>query len=1394
MPSTNYNLIYIYKINDEAHKGMLKIGKASLQALYSPSFYSPNCEALNNAAKKRIDGETVTAGIAYVLLYTELAVRNMRFEDGTSVMHNFMDDDVKDVLKSSGIKMGYPNGVTAQEWYETNLATAINAIAATKEWRTALTPAEIVPDNPSNESSVVLREEQEDAVNFTLEHMSKSKRVLWNAKMRFGKTLTALEVVKRKGFKRTLIVTHRPVVGSGWQEDFHKIFKDSKEYTFHFKRQASGTADEGVIDAENDLNLKKLVANNEKFIYFASIQDLRGSARVDGPHNKNNMVFDIEWDLIINDEAHEGTQTDLGKDVFEELLLNPKTGKQSTKTVLLALSGTPFNILDQYNDNVYTWDYVMEQDRKAHWNEKHPGEPNPYADLPQMHIYTYSLGKLIPGYWKDDLEGKTFNFYEFFRTWTGDIKYDRKPLPIGAKVGDFVHADDVRSFLNLIVEPSDSKYPFSTQEYRDLFRHTLWILPGVKEARALSTMLKEHPVFGQIDDAGKRVFGIINVAGDGDAEQNYDDALLAVRDGIKEYEYTITLSCGKLTTGVTVKEWTAVMMLAGTSNTAASGYMQTIFRVQSAGKINGKQKTDCYVFDFAPDRTLSVLAEAAHVSNKTGRRGKNEEQNRKAIQDFLNFCPVIAIDGTEMKPYSVNAMMEELKHIFVSKAIRNGFDDYSIYNDSLLDLSSEEWYLLNGIEADIGNSKRKPGQSLIDVNVTGFDGPVDNPTTDNPDPSSSSQPSTTVDPDAEEKKRKRKERDKAISILRAISIRMPLLIYGADVPFDDDITIEKFALLVDDESWKEFMPDGITKERFAQITKFYDRDVFVAAGREIRKLAKFADTLSPTERVKKITEIFNYFKNPDKETVLTPWRVVNMHISDTIGGWCFYNEKFEEDINNKRQHIINRLAEPRFVDHGEVTKEILSNPNARILEINSKSGLYPLYVTYSIYRAKLGNTSEEDWSLEQLLQFWAEAVKDNIFVVCKTPMAAFITRRTIAGYRDDMLVNTRYFDDLINVLKENPNSFYDNVLSCAYWNKEGEKMNFDAIVGNPPYQILDGGGKGYSAIPVYNLFIDAAKYIEPKYISMITPSRWFSGGKGLEEFRNRMLQDDRTCKIVDFVDNEMLFKNVAIAGGVNYFLWDNSHHGDCEITSVRGDKKSTLIRSLNEFEILIRNNEAVQLIRRIKADECKKMDEVVYARNVFGISSDFKGEKVKDSSHPIKLYCSQKSNSMTATYISDSDVVKEKDLISKYKVIMGKVVPRGGEVGIDPKIGYRAITTIQVLYPDSVFTDTYLLLSAFDTEEEAINFAKYMTLRFPRFLLHETFSSMNISKSNFRFVPFLDYSQEWSDEQLFQRFNCSNEEKEMIQNTMRPLEYILHKESGQELHSIYGIYGDGSLL
>lgn len=898
--SLKFKLIYVFRINDEEHAGCLKIGEATLEKDNILGIES-NCKVLNEAAKKRIKQYTQTAGIRFDLLHTEISIY---VED--KILKSFSDHEVRNVLTRSGIKKKiFDLENNANEWFITDLETVKNAIKALKEGRESLG----VEEKSSNKNPVIFRPEQKAAIEKTKKQYKKGNEMLWFAKMRFGKTLSALQIVKDLNFSRTLILTHRPVVDSGWFEDFSKIFYD-KSLDF-----AYGSKNKG--DSFKTLE-KQMIKNLRKYIYFVSMQDLRGSSQVGGNFDKNNEIFTTNWDFIIVDEAHEGTQTDLGKNVMQELV------KSTTK--VLHLSGTPFNLLNNYQENeIYTWDYVMEQKAKKEWDDMHFGDPNPYASLPRMNIFTYNLGKLLNNFIDEDV---AFNFREFFKV---------------DKEGSFLHVNDVRSFLNLLCkEDKESNYPYSTEEYRDNFRHSLWMVTGVKEAKALSCLLQEHPVFSQ--------FKIVNVAGDGDEEEANDEALKKVENAIgsKPNEtYTITLSCGRLTTGVSVPAWTAVFMLSGSFNTSAASYMQTIFRVQTPAIINGKVKEECFVFDFAPDRTLKVIAEAAKISSKVG---KTTNDDRETMGEFLNFCPIISVDGSQMKLYNVEGMLEQLKKVYVDSVIRNGFEDGYLYNnDQLMKLNEFELKDFEKLKGIIGSTKSMPKSGDIDINKQGFT-EEEYQQLENAVKKSRTKHDLSDDEKQllNEREEKRKVRDTAVSILRGISIRMPLLIYGAEVKDEEkEISIENFINLIDDQSWEEFMPTGITKQIFNNFKKYYEPDVFRSAGKRIRAMARAADQLSVEERILKITNIFSTFKNPDKETVLTPWRVVNMHLGNCIGGYVFFDEQFK-----------NSIDQPRYVSQENLTENVF-NENARILEINSKSGLYPLYIGYSLYKKLLDSKYEK---------------------------------------------------------------------------------------------------------------------------------------------------------------------------------------------------------------------------------------------------------------------------------------------------------------------------------------------------------------------------------------------------------------------------------------------------
>jgi hypothetical protein len=576
--------IYCYSLPESAnHNGQVKIGYTTRED-----------------AAKRIKEQTSAANLHPKVEWIEKAV----FQGEKSDFFN--DKDFHRYLKKRGIKQ-----VENTEWFSISPETAKKYLHDFKKNKGMLL-------SESEGQPYILRAEQQKAVKISssfYKNHPQGGEFLWNAKPRFGKTLTAYDFMKTVKAGKVLIITHYPAVGESWYNEYEKFLGTNSGYVFVSKLPT--LIGKKLVRLPSDIEPKEFSDNTTRIIEFCSWQDIKGSIQAGGKFDKDEEIFKTSWDLIILDESHEGAQT-------EKAVIS--LGKIPHKFVL-HLSGTPFKDLAANkfsSDAVYSWTYANEQAAKKEWAAD---DSNPYADMPQLNLFTYQMTEMI----KDksskrvDIEEAekeyVFDLNDFFATNDSD---------------KFLHDTDVNAFLNALT--TEDKYPFSTNELRNELKHTLWVMPkSIHSANAMIAKLKAHPVFSK--------YKIINVTDDGafgnDDDKFSTDFLGKVNEAITHNERTITISIDRLLTGVTVPEWSGVLMLSNMQSPAR--YIQAAFRIQSpcVRQINGKffRKERAYVFDFDPIRTLDIYAAFATELSEIPKR-KKEVSKKKQIENLLEFLPI----------------------------------------------------------------------------------------------------------------------------------------------------------------------------------------------------------------------------------------------------------------------------------------------------------------------------------------------------------------------------------------------------------------------------------------------------------------------------------------------------------------------------------------------------------------------------------------------------------------------------------------------------------------------------------------------------------------------------------------------------------------------------------
>ena len=464
-------------------------------------------------------------------------------------------------------------------------------------------------------------------------------------------------------------------------------------------------------------------------------------------------------------------------------------------------------------------------------------------------------------------------------------------------------------------------------------------------------------------------------------------------------------------------------------------------------------------------------------------------------------------------------------------------------------------------------------------------------------------------------------------------------------------------------------------------------------------------------------------------------------------------------------------------------QELFASPTSTFLDPVSKSGVFLREIVKRLDRGLETQMPDRQERIEHIL-------RKQVFGIAITELTAHLSRRSVYCSKNaDSPFSVCRFDTVGGNIHYRPLRHTWTNGKCRYCGASQEvydrgdqaeqyayefihtdkphtlfnNMKFDVIIGNPPYQLSDGGGTGSSAIPLYHKFILQAMKLSPSFLSMIVPARWYSGGKGLDDFRNMMLNDKRIKYLVDYTDSRDCFPSVDIAGGVCYFLWCKDYRGKCCVKTIQKNKVSIVDRSLNEFETFIRENVAVQIIRKVLNRSDEMMDSVVFSRNPFGFASNdcFKVAK-KGGDIPIMT-------SKGFFYVPVKSIQTNASSVGKWKVIMSKAsAEHAGQTDKDGR--KKIVSRVEVLPPNTICSESYLLLSTFNNEKEAINLRDYVKTNFFRFLLSTILLTQNIAKDKFQFVPLQDFSHPWTDEMLYKKYGLSDEEIAFIESMIRPME------------------------
>lgn len=1363
----------------------------------------------------------------------------------------FTDKALHRFYVKNGVKRSGSNGF-GQEWFYFD-GTPEKSRQLLDDFRRGDTKADARSVIP-----YTLRHEQRRAVNDTVEyyaehhttdfnHPDDKANYLWNAKPRFGKTLTSYDFAKRIGAKYVLIITNRPAIANSWYDDYKKFVSD---YYPYFVSTADSLKERPTISWQEFTGRTNPTAD-DKVVVFLSMQDLKGGKVFGGNFDKLEWVAQTPWDLMIVDEAHEGTRTDKTHKAFEHI----------NRGFTLWLSGTPFKALaggDFKEEQIFNWSYIDEQ-RAKEVELKDGNESGEHTDLPDMRLFTYKMSDIVADNLSAgvDIDGVDYSY-----------AFDLNEMFSTNDSGNFVHENEIRIFLDQLT--TNEKYPFSTPQLRDELYHTFWLVGNrVASAKAMARLLKKHPVFGEYE--------IIVAAGDGklstgvdddddftEESSDYDqnmDAYARVRNAIKHSgKKTITLSVGQLTTGVTIPEWSAVLMLSDISSPAL--YMQAMFRAQNPNKWRGEdgkmyRKKSAYVFDFSPNRVLRVYDDFANNLKEVAVEGRITDSERRVnIGELLNYFPVLAEDNQgKMVELDAEKVLTYPKALVAKEIVKRGFVTNLLFKNitNVFNIPAEVINSLNKAKSSrsdgrmesraekvdhdperkakmekrisVNNAKllgnKVYGDAMLDVVKRAADITADDPNRtaaqtvnditdayleqiEEPiaryieeyrptkekveavrkeqavkvrklaeeyvskdiqdrlnqqalaskmaDLVESDLPASTVQA-TEQDNYDKEEKDEWSEIrakLRTFTRAIPSFIMASQMPISE-ITLKNIEDTVSDADFEELFTEKnaqepFTKDDFRKIRGpyttedgqtfdgFFDEYAFNAAIREFEeKREKLANYLDDSETDE---DIFTYIRPLKTNQIFTPRKVVN--------------------------EMLNALEEEY--------PNIFRNPEITFCDTYVKSGLFLTEIAKRLNKGLMLKMPDAHERIEHIFNH-------QLYGYAPTEIIYHISHKYIYGiFEDKSEWRDGEIDDSHLKLHDLTNDF-----------KQGKKldMKFDVIVGNPPYQ-EDDGGHGASATPVYNKFVDAAEESGASVISFVMPSRWFAGGKGLDEFRDKMLKDRHIRLLSDYADSKALFQGVDIKGGVCYFIRDNRFTGPAKIiehTSEGDVEKSERYLNAGNASVFIRSEKLLDILNKVWGDshsDVKNMSSIISVRKPYGFCTDIIGNEAKYnlprmSSEPIEggyELLGLAKNKRTKRYLPNDYPIPRTDWLNYYKVFITKA-SGSGDYG-------EEISEIVIGTPKTTCSESFLQVGKFSTRIEAENCSKYIRTKFVRALLGIRKTTQDVNQSKYALIPLQDFTSnsdiDWSksiseiDQQLYRKYGLTNDEINFIETKIKPME------------------------